>query len=381
MRRCDLRVGAGIYEHTDGRWEARYRKGRKPDGTIIYGSVYGKTYKEAERKRAELLNELALKAENGDSEEAAAISESNKSIRDFYAVVPQGKTSYPAPLTDSEVEELIPYIRKCYPGLRLSICLALYMGVASEALAALRYSDFDLDRGTLTVSNVMIDAKHMFGTVVPCEKRTLPIPKVIFDFIDLPHYVREKNDGYVLTENGERIKTLRSEKILWSRTMTACGYEGKITPEILRATFIRRAFERGLNFETVSRITGITVLTLRSKYGHYSAANPALIDAAFDSSAGAANAKQMNLLILGAGSPAEPERGCERTALLCRRSQACAYIVHADLVDILIGVVDHREQCRQHLRYFISYCAEPLRQNSACACRCKAHCAVGIGVK
>lgn len=302
MRRCDLRVGAGIYEHTDGRWEARYRKGRKPDGTIIYGSVYGKTYKEAERKRAELLNELALKAENGDSEEAAAISESNKSIRDFYAVVPQGKTSYPAPLTDSEVEELIPYIRKCYPGLRLSICLALYMGVASEALAALRYSDFDLDRSTLTVSNVMIDAKHMFGTVVPCEKRTLPIPKVIFDYIDLPHYVREKNDGYILTENGERIKTLRSEKILWSKAMTACGYEGKITPEILRATFIRRAFERGLNFETVSRITGITVLTLRSKYGHYSAANPALIDAAFDSSAGAANAKQMNLLILGAGS-------------------------------------------------------------------------------
>ena len=76
-----MRVGAGIYEHTDGRWEARYRKGRKPDGTIIYGSVYGRSYEEAEKKRAELLQALALKAENGGSEEAAAISESNKSIR------------------------------------------------------------------------------------------------------------------------------------------------------------------------------------------------------------------------------------------------------------------------------------------------------------
>ena len=40
--------------------EARYRKGRKPDGTVIYGSVYGKTYEEAERKRAELLQGLEL---------------------------------------------------------------------------------------------------------------------------------------------------------------------------------------------------------------------------------------------------------------------------------------------------------------------------------
>ena len=70
-----MRIGAAIYQHTDGRWEARYRKGRKPDGTVIYGSVYGKTYEEAERKRAELLQELALRAANGESEEAAAISE------------------------------------------------------------------------------------------------------------------------------------------------------------------------------------------------------------------------------------------------------------------------------------------------------------------
>lgn len=58
-----MRVGAGIYEHTDGRWEARYRKGRKPDGTIICGSAYGRSYEEAEKKRAELLHALALKAE------------------------------------------------------------------------------------------------------------------------------------------------------------------------------------------------------------------------------------------------------------------------------------------------------------------------------
>ncbi len=42
--------GENIHKRKDGRWEARYRKGRKLDGTIIYGSVYGATYREAKKK-------------------------------------------------------------------------------------------------------------------------------------------------------------------------------------------------------------------------------------------------------------------------------------------------------------------------------------------
>lgn len=298
-----MRVGAGIYEHTDGRFEARYRKGRKPDGTIIYGSVYGKTYKEAEKRRAELLHQLALKAENGESDEAAVIFESNRNIRDFYTPDPRGKASYPEPLTEADIEALIPSVRKCYPGFRLAFCLALYMGISGEALAALRWSDIDISAGTLTVSEVMIDAKHMFGTVIPCEKRTLPITQVIYDFVDLPACTRQNDNRYILTESGERIKTLRSAKILWSKTMSACGYEGKFTPELLRATFIRRALENGMNFETVAAITALSPMTLRAKYGHYALANTSLLlalDGAMRPKE--SSAKRMKLLIIGAGS-------------------------------------------------------------------------------
>ncbi len=42
--------GENIHKRKDGRWEARYRKGRKLDGTIIYGSVYGATYRAAKEK-------------------------------------------------------------------------------------------------------------------------------------------------------------------------------------------------------------------------------------------------------------------------------------------------------------------------------------------
>lgn len=44
--------GDNIRKRKDGRWEGRYKKGRAVDGCIIYGSVYGKTYKEVKEKMA-----------------------------------------------------------------------------------------------------------------------------------------------------------------------------------------------------------------------------------------------------------------------------------------------------------------------------------------
>lgn len=42
--------GDNIHKRKDGRWEGRYKKGRCPDGTIRYGSVYGKSYAEVKQK-------------------------------------------------------------------------------------------------------------------------------------------------------------------------------------------------------------------------------------------------------------------------------------------------------------------------------------------
>lgn len=44
------RKGENIYKRKDGRWEARYRKGRRSNGKILYGSVYGRTYAEVKQK-------------------------------------------------------------------------------------------------------------------------------------------------------------------------------------------------------------------------------------------------------------------------------------------------------------------------------------------
>ena len=43
--------GENIRKRKDGRWEGRYIKGRKENGNIIYGYVYGKSYREVKEKR------------------------------------------------------------------------------------------------------------------------------------------------------------------------------------------------------------------------------------------------------------------------------------------------------------------------------------------
>ena len=47
--------GDNIHKRKDGRWEGRYKKGRAADGKILYGSVYGKSYREVKEKVAEVI--------------------------------------------------------------------------------------------------------------------------------------------------------------------------------------------------------------------------------------------------------------------------------------------------------------------------------------
>lgn len=44
-----------VYQRKNGKWEARYKKGRSSDGRIIYGTVYGDTKEEAISRRNSIL--------------------------------------------------------------------------------------------------------------------------------------------------------------------------------------------------------------------------------------------------------------------------------------------------------------------------------------
>ncbi len=47
--------GDNIHKRKDGRWEGRYKKGRKTDGSIMYGSIYAKSYREVKIRLAEVV--------------------------------------------------------------------------------------------------------------------------------------------------------------------------------------------------------------------------------------------------------------------------------------------------------------------------------------
>lgn len=55
--------GENIKKRKDGRYEARYIKGKNEDGKTMWGYVYGKTYKEVKQKREMKLLDLRLAAE------------------------------------------------------------------------------------------------------------------------------------------------------------------------------------------------------------------------------------------------------------------------------------------------------------------------------
>lgn len=44
------RKGQNIYYRKDERWESRYHKGRKANGRIKYGYVYGKSFEDVQEK-------------------------------------------------------------------------------------------------------------------------------------------------------------------------------------------------------------------------------------------------------------------------------------------------------------------------------------------
>lgn len=58
------RRGENIRKRKDGRWEARFPKGKNEKGKTIYGAVYGSTYKEAKERRRQVLENAPVSNRN-----------------------------------------------------------------------------------------------------------------------------------------------------------------------------------------------------------------------------------------------------------------------------------------------------------------------------
>ncbi|MCD8249454.1 MAG: site-specific integrase [Lachnospiraceae bacterium] len=75
--------GENIRKRKDGRWEARYIKGRKPDGDIIYGYVYARRYSDAKRRRNEVLARLETDEDTGTLETEPVMLSFNQLVEEW----------------------------------------------------------------------------------------------------------------------------------------------------------------------------------------------------------------------------------------------------------------------------------------------------------
>ena len=152
-----MRIGENITHRADGRWEARYIKGRNPDGCAIYGFCYGKTHDEAIQKRndAELLSKnAAIEAPKSFGDIYAMIS--GTSVDDDTArfaekfVLPQISMTPINAISDSDLAAVMQEIKRKSTAFNVKKCFELLKNIFDYAVA----EDYLLASpiGTLTIS-------------------------------------------------------------------------------------------------------------------------------------------------------------------------------------------------------------------------------------
>ncbi len=305
-----MRIGESVFLRKDGRWEARYCKDRNENGQILYASAYGKTREEAEQKRADILKTMDTSLLIPPKARKETLSETDASRLKI-------KQRLEEPLEEDAALRLESAMMQCCDNIKISLALGLYLGLPFSEICALKYANIDRDACTVTVTKRMQDIRNQDSVFLPSKERSVPIPSCMLNL--LPDKVEE--NYYILTDKLASIDTVRKGINLCSRELEKHGFTDNIHPDRISATFIRRGLEAGLNLETVSAITGIEQTLLFRKYSIYVKPAVGLIEHIVnripqkeeieDISPEADETvqtpettppKQMNLLILGAGS-------------------------------------------------------------------------------
>ena len=333
-----MQAGSSIRKRADGRWEARYIKGKDENGKSVYGYVYAMDRYEAEKKRTEKLLEL-MRDENTED---VVMKTSYTAMNSILSAKAKRTQSVRGPMDENTALVVEKILKENTCGFPFLCCL--YFGLTVNEVCALRY--LDLQNHTLTVKNTMLDGRANKGLIAPCEERIIPFPTRFVDYIE-GRICGFNPEHYVLTDSVDPVpSTLHAVNIF--RRLVGNSIEGKRHPDELRATFIRRALEASLNIETVSLITGMQCETICRQFSCYIVADAKRIDALYDNQAscGDASKQHMNLLILGAGSHG---RGVMETAQRLGVFEKIAFLDDVITSDEVIGKCS---ECERFLREY-----------------------------
>lgn len=324
-----------IYLRRDGRWEGRYKKS---DGATGY--VYGKTREEVSDKLNDFqdpsafvqaaerwlfmnkrrwkestyskyhrlvfdvdskiigrtpLNEITSdfiqkaineKLENGAS--ASAARDVNLTINYVlkFAGLAEIKTALPKrrkkevqTLKPLERQRLLKELKNNLGRVELGIIAALYTGLRLGELCALKWSDIDMENGTISVGRTVqriqdreSGSERRTRLIVDFPKsessrRRIPIPD---DLIGLFKEFQCENEAFFLTGSSEKMMEPRAMQYRFKKYVRACGLEN-VNFHALRHAFATRCMELGFDVKSLSEILGhSSVATTLNLYVHSS---------------------------------------------------------------------------------------------------------------
>ena len=294
-----------IYKRNDGRYEARYIKGRNENGKAIYGTVYGHSIKEVQEKRKHATEELGYSVTQIIEKYLFSIKKNIKSST--YIVYKGYITNYISQyfkemkyeqlseeiiqafadwliengLSVATVQGIFDFIKRGFSDkqnifdidlsnykdmdyltieeqkrlesaakfydedIYIAVILCLYMGLTASEVCNAKWTDIDFNNRLLYV------------------KRTVPIPNFL---INLLKKHKDNNRIYILSDD----KPIKPRNIQYHLQvlLEETGIR-QINFYVLRNTFAVRALENGTDILTLSKLLGHSKPEITIKrYGH-----------------------------------------------------------------------------------------------------------------
>lgn len=188
------------------------------------------------------------------------------------AVLPTGKIHQEVEVFTIKEQRMLEHAAFMSPDKKaLGIILCFYTGIRLGELCALRWRDFDLEAGTMSIGNTVSrirnfkpnGSKTLLHVGTPKSKtsaRKIPLPRFLLELAREQKPGIKSEDHFVLSNKNTPFEPRVYQK-LYKRILKEAGIKDRKFHAI-RHTFATRALEVGVDIKTLSEILGHSNVTI-----------------------------------------------------------------------------------------------------------------------